>query len=453
MRISRLPIEKLSLGYRFDKEREIVSLIYINYFIILLFGVMAIILHLDGEDNFLLTYRYHAFILIGLLELWLIRMGFITLSRIIILSISPFLILLLPPLAGLYDNEFYFWFPYIPIALSIIPHFILHTYRNRLALYITLGFYLILAIFIDDYLIFLSDGSEQIIPFVLDNRLYYNMIPVIIYIFVNLAIGVVFAKNYEYEQLVLKQQDELIQSEKMASLGTLTTGIAHEINNPLNFISGSLHALNTLKDEYLKLDLNQTPEKKILLEQIERIMENSFEGVKRTSDIIASLKFFTNPGSEDLVEMDLESLMYEVLLSIEKKIPYHINIHKKIDPGTGVSCYKEQLQQVVINIISNAVEAIEETRSNDPKRIEITASETKRKGSPVTRITISNNGPAIPAKVIKKIFDPFFTLNETGKGKGLGMAISYMIVKEHKGWIEVRNKSGFVVFDIFLPRN
>ena len=94
-----------------------------------------------------------------------------------------------------------------------------------------------------------------------------------IYVFVNLAIGVVFAKNYEYEQLLVKQQDELIQSEKMASLGTLTTGIAHEINNPLNFISGSLHALNTLMEEYLKLDSEQTPEKKVLLEQIEKIME------------------------------------------------------------------------------------------------------------------------------------------------------------------------------------
>ncbi len=452
MRIPRLPIKKLSLGYRFDKEREVVSLIYINYFIILLFGVMAIVLHLDSEENLLVTYRYHAFILIGLLELWLIRMGLITLARIIILTIIPFLILLLPPLAGLFDDEFYFWFPYIPIAISTIPHFILHTHRNRLALYITLGVYLILTIFIDDYLIFLSDGSEQIIPFVLENRFYYNLIPVIIYIFVNLAIGIVFAKNYEYEQLVLKQQDELIQSEKMASLGTLTTGIAHEINNPLNFISGSLHALNTLKDDYLKLDTNQSPEKKVLLEQIERIIENSFEGVKRTSDIITSLQFFANPGWEDLVELDLEKLFYEVLLSLEKKIPYNISIHKKITPGTRVRCYEEQLQQVFINIISNAVEVIEETHSNDHRRIEISASETKRKGTPLTRITISNNGPAIPSKDLKKIFDPFFTRKENGKGKGLGMAISYMIVKEHKGWIEVGNKSKLVVFDIFLPR-
>jgi signal transduction histidine kinase len=453
MRIPRLPIEKLSLGYRFDKEREIVSLIYIVYFIILLFGVMAVVLHLDGEENILVTYRYHTFILIGFLELWLIKIGQITLARIIILTTIPFLILLLPPLASLFDDEFYFWFPYIPIAISIIPHFILHTYRNRLALFITLGFYLILTIFIDDYLIYLSDGSEQIIPFVLAHQFYYNLIPVIIFIFVNLAIGIVFAKNYEYEQLVLKQQDELIQSEKMASLGTLTTGIAHEINNPLNFISGSLHALNTLKDDYLKLDTNRTPEKKDLLEQIDRIIKNSFEGVKRTSDIIASLKFFANPGLENLVDMDLEKLFYEVLLSIERKIPYNITIHKKINHGTRVRCYYEQLQQVFINIISNAVEVIEETHSNDPRRIEISASETKRKGTPVTRITISNNGPAIPSKDLKKIFDPFFTRKENGKGKGLGMAISYMIVKEHKGWIEVGNRSKLVVFDIFLPRN
>jgi two-component system NtrC family sensor kinase len=155
---------------------------------------------------------------------------------------------------------------------------------------------------------------------------------------------------------------------------------------------------------------------------------------------------------EDLLDLDLESMFYEVLLSVERKTPYYISIHKKIDPGIRVRCYEEQLQQVFINIISNAIEVIEETRAKTHRRIEIAASETKRKGSAVTRVSISNDGPAIPAKDLKKIFDPFFTLREAGKGKGLGMAISYMIVKEHNGWIEVRNKSGFVVFDIYLPR-
>lgn len=452
MKVPQLPFQKLLLGYRFEKEREVVSLIYITYMIMLIFGVMVVILHLDGEENLLITYRYHAVILIGLLALWFLWKRWITLARIVTLTIFPVLILLLPPLAGLHDDEFYFWFPYVPIALSTIPHFILHTHRNRVALYVTLGLYLILAIFIDDYLILLSDGSEQIIPFVLDNRFYYNLIPVVIYLFVNVAIGLVFAKNYEYEQLVLKQQDELIQSEKMASLGTLTMGIAHEINNPLNFISGSLHALNTLKDDYLKLDQDQSPEKKVLIEQIEKIMENSFEGVKRTSDIISSLKFFANPGLEERVDVDLEGLLYTALLSIERQIPYHISIQKKIDRDTRVFCYEEQLQQVFINIIINATEVIEETQSREPKRIEVLATETKRNNTPLTFISIRNNGPAIPAKDLKKIFDPFFTLNEAGKGKGLGMAITYMIIKEHNGWIEVSNKGGLVVFDIFLPK-
>jgi signal transduction histidine kinase len=451
MRI-RIPfLDKLSLGYRFDRDREVISLIYLNYAIIVLFAVIVPILHLDQEENLPITYRYHAFLLLSVLNLWLIKVGYITLVRILVLTLTPFLILILPPLAGLFDDEFYFWFPYIPIALSVIPHFILHTYRNRVALLLTLGFYLLLVIFIDDYLIFLSDGADEIIPFVLKHRFYYSLIPIIIFLFVNVAIGLVFAKNYEIEQIVLRQQDELIQSEKMASLGTLTTGIAHEINNPLNFISGSLHALDTLKGEYLKLDKDITEEKKGLLAKIEKIMENSFEGVNRASDIITSLNFFANPGGADITNHDLDQLIYEILAHVEKKIPYNISVHKHIPAGLQVRCYKEQLKQAIINILENAIEVIEAKKYLENKRIDIRASEGKKNHVQVTKISISNDGPAIPEKDIKKIFDPFFSLNS--EGKGLGMTICYMIIKEHNGWIEVKNKNGLVVFEIFLPRN
>lgn len=451
MRI-RVPfLDKLSMGYRFERDREVISLIYLNYAFIILFMAIVLLLHLDKEENLPITYRYHAFLLLCILNLWLIWVGCITLVRILILTLTPFLILILPPLAGLFDDEFYFWFPYIPIALSVIPHFILHTYRHRTALLITLGFYLLLVLFIDNYLIYLSDGSEKIIPFVLEHRFYYSLIPVLIFIFVNLAIGLVFAKNYEYEQIVLRQQDELIQSEKMASLGTLTTGIAHEINNPLNFISGSLHAFDTLKSEYLKLDKDITEEKKNLLEQIEKIMKNSFVGVKRVSDIISSLNFFANPGGADITKQDLEHLVFGILRHVEKKIPYNISVHKDIPAGIQVSCYKEQLQQAIINIIENAIEAIEAKKYLENKKIMIRASETKKNNIQVTRISISNNGPAIPERDLKKIFDPFFTLKSDGKG--LGMAICYMIIKEHNGWIEVKNKNGLVIFDLFLPKN
>lgn len=449
---SRIPfLENLSLGYRFDQDREIVSMIYLNYAFIILFLIIIPILHLDHEENIPITYRYHAFLLISIFNLWMIRKGWVTLVRVVILTLVPVLILILPPLAGLLDDEFYFWFPYVPIALSLIPHFILHTRRHRIALGITLGFYLLLVLFIDNYLIFLSDGSEKIIPIVLENRFYYNLIPVLIFIFVNLAIGIVFAKNYEYEQIVLRQQDELIQSEKMTSLGTLTAGIAHEINNPLNFISGSLHALNTMMEEYVKMDEeDQKKKKEDLLDQIKKIMDNSFEGVKRASDIISSLKFFANPGGLELRDQDLDLLLQGVLLRVEKKIPYNISIAKNIPQGIQVHCYEAQLQQALINIIENAIEAIEEQNYVDNKRIEISASDKKKNHVPVTNISISNNGPAIPEKAIKKVFDPFFT--QKSNGKGLGMTICYMIIKEHKGWIEVHNKNEGVIFDVYLPK-
>ncbi len=446
-------IDKITFGYRFDREREVISMLFISYFIIFLFGFIVVLLHAQAEELLPVSYRYHSIILLSLVIIWLIRIRLFTLARVLMLTLIPFLLIILPPLAGVTSDEFYFWFPYVPIALSLIPQFILHTSRHRVALITTLVVYFLMALFIDDYLILLSDGSEKIIPFILENRFYYNLVPVVIYLFVNLTLGLLFAKNYSYQQIMLRQQDELIQSEKMASLGTLTTGIAHEINNPLNFISGGLYALNTLKTEYQKLEGELSPEKKSLQEQMDKIMDNSMEGVQRASDIIASLKFFANPGKAVKRDHDLEQLLYTVMLTVEKKLPYHISISKDIPHSFIIHCYEEQLQQVFINILMNAIEAIEEMEEKRQRRIHITAFETRREKTETTCISIRNNGPAIPEDEIGKIFDPFYTLKDYGKGRGLGMAISYMIVSEHHGWIEARNEGDNVVFDVILPKN
>ncbi len=445
-------LDKLGLGYRFDKEREIVSLIYLSYFYILLFCAIVVLLHTYDEELFPVTYRYHAMILLGFVELLLIRFRLITLAKVLILTIPPLALLILPPLAGLCSDEFYFWFPYVPIALSLVPHFILHKRRERPALIITLTAYFLLALFISDFLIFMQDGTESIIPIVQANHFYYMLIPVIIYVFVNLALGLVFAKNYSYEQVMLRQQDELIQSEKMAALGTLTTGIAHEINNPMNFISGGLHATNTLKNELLKLERRPSSEKKELFQQMDKIMENTLEGVQRITDIVTSLQFFSNQGNLAKKNTDLNQLLYSVMLSIEKSIAYNVTLTKDIPAGTTIFCYDEQLQQVFIHILLNAISALEEKDNDQKKTIDISVSDSRRDNRDVTCISFTNNGPLIPEKEIKKIFDPFFTLNDTGKGKGLGMTISYMIVKEHQGWIEIRNENEQVRVDVLLPK-
>ncbi len=446
-------IEKLTLGYRFDRDREVVSMLYLTYFMIFLFAGILILLWMDPGEMVLLTYRYHTIVVLGMIIVVLIRFRFLTLARILMLTVIPFLLIILPPLAGQTSDEFYFWFPYVPIALSIIPHFILHTYRHRTALIITLVLYFFLAVFIDDFLLLMREVSDGIIPFVLENRFYYNLIPVIIYVFVNLALGLVFASNYRYQQIMIRQQNELIQAEKMASLGNLTTGIAHEINNPLNFISGGLHAFNTLRTEYLKLEGPLSPEKERLQQQMDKIMANSMEGVLRASDIITSLKFFANPGKAIKQDHDLDRLLYSVLLSVEKRMPYHISLSKDIPPGFIIHCYEEQMQQVFIHILMNAIEAIEEAEEKKHRQIRISAYDINRENIKATCISFMNNGPAIPESEIGKIFDPFYTLKETGKGKGLGMSISYMIVREHKGWIEARNEEEKVVFDVILPRH
>ncbi|MCK4991972.1 MAG: hypothetical protein KAS29_15845, partial [Bacteroidales bacterium] len=279
-------IKKLGLGYKFEQERDILALIYISYFYILLFSLVVILLHSSSEELLPVSYRYHSLILLGIVEILLIRFRFFTLAKLLMLTLTPFLLLILPPLTGLTSDEFYFWFPYVPIALSLLPHFILHTQRDRVVLIITLVAYLLLAVFIASYMMLLKDGTEIIIPIILENRFYYGFIPVILYIFVNLALGLLFARNYQYEQIMIRQQDDLIQAEKMGSLGVLTTGIAHEINNPMNFISGGLHATSTLKNELLKLDGKPSKEKNALYEQMDKIIDNTLEGVERVTDIV-----------------------------------------------------------------------------------------------------------------------------------------------------------------------
>jgi len=442
----------LSLGYKFDREREILALIYLSYFYILLFSMVVVLLHTSGEELFPVSYRYHGLILLGIVMLLLIRFRLFMLAKLLILWVSPFLLLILPPLAGLYSDEFYFWFPYIPIGLSLVPHFVLHPKKERTALIICLLSYFLLAIFIADFMMLLSDGSEKIIPIVLENQFYYGLIPLILYIFVNLALGIVFARNHEFEQIMIKQQDDLIQAEKMGSLGVLTTGIAHEINNPMNFISGGLHACSTLKNELLKMDGEPSKEKIALNNQMDKIMLNTLEGVERVTDIITSLQFFSNPGKGQKLEHDLNQLLYSVLLGMEKKIPYYINLSKNIPDGTIIYCYDEQLQQVFIQILLNAIQVLEEDQENKQKAIEISFSEVKKEDRALSSISFSNNGPPIPENELKKIYDPFYTINNAGTGKGLGMAISYMIMQEHQGWIEARNDNEKVVFDVILPK-
>ena len=250
---------------------------------------------------------------------------------------------------------------------------------------------------------------------------------------------------------LVTRQEQLVQARKIAAVGTLTAGIAHEINNPLNFISGSLHALNTLIGEFLKSQKTITPQQQRLLEQVEQIMNSSFEGVHRATEIISSLKFFASPVREEKRIQDLDKLLYPVLLDVQSRLPENTRVTKKIQPGLRIRCYEEPLQQAFTNILDNAIEAIESKEPKENELIEITAVKDTKSKIPLVRISISNTGPLIPEEELKQVFDPFFTSKEAGWGSGLGMTISYMIIIEHQGSIRIRNQTEGVRVDIFLP--
>ena len=443
--------ERLSLGYSFDKDREILSMVYINYFIILIFSLVVILIHAINDDIIPVTYRYHAVVVIAFLQLWFLKKRLILLTRILILSVLPILLLILPPLAGLFDDEFYFWFPYVPIGLSLIPHFILHTTRHRAVLISVLAAYLILGLFIDSFMMYLDEGQRRIVPIVQDNRFYYKLIPALIFIYVNVALGLLFAKNHRYEEIMQMQQEDLIQAEKMASLGTLTAGIAHEINNPLNFISGSLNAMKTLKERYIQHDSANSEIRGEIIQQMDQVIENSFEGVSRATDIISKLSFFANPEQGIRKETNLAQLLQKTLSSIESKLPYYIHLESDVPQSQMIWCNEQQMRLVFSHILRNAIDAFESSHGRERELIRIESSEEARERNTFSRISFSNSGPAIPEEDMKHIFDPFFSSREVGKGVGLGMSLSYRIVKEHGGNIEATNQEGMVRFDVFLP--
>lgn len=251
------------------------------------------------------------------------------------------------------------------------------------------------------------------------------------------------------ENLVLTQQ-KLIASEKMASLGQLTAGIAHEINNPINFISGGVQALRELHQEVQHHGHLMTKEE---LEdknrEIEDLMNTIINGVHRTSDIIKSLRQFSNPNEElnDSVSTDVEECISNSLLIMNSKLKEaNIKVQTRIQVHTQAQALSSQISQVLVNLIDNSIEALLQ-RSND-RLIQITAEETNRE----IVIQVIDNGTGIPAEKQSHIFEPFFTTKSVGKGIGLGLFISYSIIQKHGGSLTFKSSASGTVFTLSLRK-
>lgn len=260
----------------------------------------------------------------------------------------------------------------------------------------------------------------------------------------------------------LKQsQLHMVQSEKMASLGQLVAGVAHEINNPINFIYGNLSpAQQHIQDLLHGLSLYQKhcsePPAEIQnwIEEVDldyvkadlpKLLQSMKLGSDRIRDIVLSLRNFSRLDEAEVKAVDIHDGIESTLLILQHRFKANgqklgIEIIKDYSELPLVECYAGKLNQVFMNILANAVDALEGQQAQEkPSQITIRTSSV---GSDWVQIAIADNGSGIPEHLQKRIFEPFFTTKPVGKGTGLGMSISYQIIQEtHKGKLECYSSS------------
>lgn len=270
----------------------------------------------------------------------------------------------------------------------------------------------------------------------------------------------------QYLDKLQKTQAQLVQTEKMSSLGQLVAGVAHEINNPVNFIFGNLNHANEYTQELLRLlelyqkhypsphpeiqEETQAIDLEFLLEDLPKLLSSMRVGADRIRKIVASLRTFSRMDEAERKAVNIHDGIDSTLMILQHRLkakPEHsgIEIIKNYGDLPLVECYAGELNQVFMNVLSNAIDALEESLVTNPEKMtspSITI-HTEQVNAHEVEIRITDNGLGMPEPVLRRLFDPFFTTKPVGKGTGMGLSISYQIVNEkHGGLLYCKSEVG-----------
>lgn len=269
-------------------------------------------------------------------------------------------------------------------------------------------------------------------------------------------------KELEQANQELKEaQTKLVHSAKMTSLGQLVAGVAHELNNPIGFIYSNTVYLKEYSEKLFKIieEIKSNPDEidKIKIENdydfiktdLPRLIKSCEEGAQRTKDIVVGLRNFSRLEEAQLKEIDLRESIETTLELLQGEIKNRIEIHRQYEQIPKITCFASQINQVLMNILSNAVQAI-----NGPGQIWISTLPIRASNDSAGRVQLSiqDSGGGMSPETLEKIFEPFFTTKGVGQGTGLGLSISYGIIQNHGGEIQVRSQQGIgTEFTLIIP--
>ena len=256
---------------------------------------------------------------------------------------------------------------------------------------------------------------------------------------------------------------QLVEADKNASLGQLTAGIAHEINNPINFVKSNIKPLQLdirdlmeVIDEYDKLHTAEKEaipgqlanieklKKQIDIEyvktEIDSLMKGIQDGAERTAEIVLGLRNFSRLDESDIKTVNIHEGLDSTLILLKNQLPDNIKIKKDFRANGNIECLPGKLNQVFMNILNNAIKAVTKKKEADAKGIILNSTSDSPDGT--LKVSIRDTGVGMNEEVKHRIFEPFFTTKPVGEGTGLGMAIVFKIIQEHHGKIDVVSQPG-----------